>query len=244
MRAILLSAFAVTALAGQAAAADLPTRKEAPAPYIAPPMFTWTGFYGGLNAGYAFGNNSVNTTSTNTFAFPAAGGPNLAAAITGLSNFGARPNNNGFIGGGQIGYNWQFSSAWVGGIETDLDGLGSGKGSAGAVTSMVVPGFPANTVNSERLGHPSSRLSRHIACAVGLPLDAELSCFRNGWPCLWRRQREHLHHPNAFRAECPSAADMGKCGLYPQYAGRLGARWRIRMDVCAELERQGRRYLL
>ena len=41
---------------GLAAAADLPTSKGAPvAPAVYAPAFTWTGFYIGLNAGYAFG---------------------------------------------------------------------------------------------------------------------------------------------------------------------------------------------
>ncbi len=43
---------ALTAVGTMAAqAADLPTRKEAPAPIFVPPPFTWTGFYIGVNAG-------------------------------------------------------------------------------------------------------------------------------------------------------------------------------------------------
>ena len=42
-----------------AQAADLPTRKEAPAPVFVPPPFTWTGFYVGLNAGGIWGTGST-----------------------------------------------------------------------------------------------------------------------------------------------------------------------------------------
>ena len=99
MKAFLLSCSAL-ALAGSAMAADLPSRK-APVSYIAPPpVFTWTGFYVGLNAGAAFrvGNNNNN----NGF-------------FAGNNNGG---NSTGFVGGGQVGYNWQ-SGAIVWGLETD-----------------------------------------------------------------------------------------------------------------------------
>jgi outer membrane immunogenic protein len=43
----------------------------------------------------------------------------------------------GFIGGGQIGYNWQVSSAWLVGLETDIQGV-SGQGS-GTLTNSVGP---------------------------------------------------------------------------------------------------------
>ncbi|MBV9288776.1 MAG: porin family protein [Hyphomicrobiales bacterium] len=109
------AALAVTGAFG-AQAADLPTRKMAPAPVFVPPPFTWTGFYIGVNAGAIWGSGNVRT---NVFA-PAINP--FGALITTdfpLSNFGSSPT--GFIGGGQAGYNWQ-TGAWVFGVETDFDG--------------------------------------------------------------------------------------------------------------------------
>jgi outer membrane immunogenic protein len=112
-----LTGIAATALVAGGAiaaqAADLPTRKEAPAPVFVPPPFTWTGFYVGLNAGAAWSMGSRQTTLsvptfTNNF---------LVASWPG--NLGN--SNTGFIGGGQAGYNWQ-TGAFVIGVETDFDG--------------------------------------------------------------------------------------------------------------------------
>jgi outer membrane immunogenic protein len=87
--------FAATALAlavVPAGAADFP-RQDARAPYVArlPAVtFSWTGPYVGANLGYQWGNLS-----------PLAGDP------------------NGFAGGVQAGYNWQFGQFVVGG-EADI----------------------------------------------------------------------------------------------------------------------------
>ena len=49
---------ALTIISGAALAADLPAR-VAPPPYVAPlPVFTWTGAYVGVNAGYVFDGGS------------------------------------------------------------------------------------------------------------------------------------------------------------------------------------------
>ena len=98
-----------------AQAADLPTRKEAPVPVFVPPPFTWTGFYLGLNAGGIFSSGSRSLTLVD----PNAGfdGGFLNGALPG----GLGNGSDGFIGGGQAGYNWQ-TGAFVLGVETDFDG--------------------------------------------------------------------------------------------------------------------------
>jgi outer membrane immunogenic protein len=97
-----------------AQAADLPTRKEAPAPVFVPPPFTWTGFYVGLNAGgiAPSGSRGASILDTN----PATTGFISAEFPGGLGS-----QSVGFLGGGQAGYNWQ-TGAFVLGVETDFDG--------------------------------------------------------------------------------------------------------------------------
>jgi outer membrane immunogenic protein len=93
MRKIIVALLAATTLGvGAAAAADLPRR--APAPMYSPaPVFSWNGFYIGANAGWGWANTD-----------------------SGASDM------NGFVGGGQIGYNWQGASPLVLGIEADFQG--------------------------------------------------------------------------------------------------------------------------
>jgi outer membrane immunogenic protein len=107
---------ALTAVGTMAAqAADLPTRKEAPAPIFVPPPFTWTGFYIGVNAGGIWPSGSRNATIFDPNA--AIDGGFINAGFPG----GLGSQSAGFIGGGQAGYNWQ-TGAFVLGVETDFDG--------------------------------------------------------------------------------------------------------------------------
>ncbi|MGD9542031.1 MAG: outer membrane protein, partial [Methylocystis sp.] len=61
-----------------------------------------------------------------------------------LSASGVRSgsSNGGFIGGGQIGYNWQFYNSFVAGIEADIQGIASNNS---AVTGF---GAAANPIDS------------------------------------------------------------------------------------------------
>ncbi len=137
-----LAAAAVALYAGSAFAADLPARKDAPVFVPPPPPPLWTGFYGGLNAGYGWGaSNGVATDTTAVTDAWAAGGNSVAnvtyisraiPGATALASSGvASVNQNGFIGGGQIGYNFQFGPSFVAGVEVDMQGTGI-RGSGGA----------------------------------------------------------------------------------------------------------------
>jgi outer membrane immunogenic protein len=68
--------------------------------YVAP-VFTWSGFYVGLNAGYGFGTSSWSGGGLGTGGF----------------------STNGWLIGGTLGYNLQTGN-WVWGLETDLDWSG------------------------------------------------------------------------------------------------------------------------
>ena len=61
MKKLLLATVAVFGFAGAAAAADLPSRYAPPPVVAAVPLFTWTGFYVGVNAGYGWNTNDSNT---------------------------------------------------------------------------------------------------------------------------------------------------------------------------------------
>ena len=96
---------ALLALSIVANAADVGARPPVYAPppvYVAPP-FSWTGFYIGVNLGGAWDQRNVTDS------------------LFGLSL--SNGNDKGaFIGGGQLGFNYQFGN-FVLGVEGDIDGV-------------------------------------------------------------------------------------------------------------------------
>jgi len=95
----------VSLFAAAASAADLPAR-EAPAPIIAaPPIFTWTGFYAGLNAGWGWRSDDSQSV--------------VIGGVAPGTLFFDNDDDGGFTGGGQIGYNYQIGSVVVG-LEADI----------------------------------------------------------------------------------------------------------------------------
>jgi outer membrane immunogenic protein len=111
---------AALTLTGSAFAADLPSRK---APIIVPPpVFTWAGFYGGVNFGYA-STNGATTNGAPIFNDGSAGAAAPYAALAALGAVSSQPSSGGLIGGVQAGYNWQFAPSFVGGFEADIQGV-------------------------------------------------------------------------------------------------------------------------
>jgi outer membrane immunogenic protein len=84
-------------IAAPAAAADLPAQSYTKAPAAVAALYNWTGFYVGLNAGGAFGRVSGDVGESGSISM------------------------NGFIGGAQLGYNWQINNI-VFGLEADFQG--------------------------------------------------------------------------------------------------------------------------
>src|ERR1700686_2276308 len=91
----------IAGFVGPASAADLPARTYTKAPVAAPAMtYNWTGCYIGGNVGAAW-------------AKPARTRIGLAdGTVLPALNFGSA-NGSSFIGGGQIGCDYQFSGNWV-----------------------------------------------------------------------------------------------------------------------------------
>jgi outer membrane immunogenic protein len=131
-----------------ASASDLGT--SAPVYMKAPAAvpYTWSGLYGGANAGWVGSTgNAIALTGTDTG----------TAGLGSMLADGVIPSNinlgyNGFLGGGQLGYNWQ-SGNWVFGLEGDIDGV-SAK-SSGIFPDCLAPVPPAGlatplTLNATR----------------------------------------------------------------------------------------------
>ena len=149
-RRTLLASVGAIALTGSAAfAADLPSRAPPPVYLPPPPVFTWTGLYLGVNAGGTWSNNNtVDTATIDAFGEPAlGGGPEFGVASAALATASVPAKIDGFIGGGQIGYNFQFTNSFVAGLEADIQGIAASNGSNLVFSQATVGGFEGNPID-------------------------------------------------------------------------------------------------
>ena len=138
---MLTSAAMVLGVSQMASAADLPAKAV-----IAPaPIWTWTGFYVGAHVGGGWGTTESTLTSVTlppappvVFTFPF-----------------AQNSRSGFLGGGQVGYNWQ--NGWVVlGVQGDIAGMDV-KGTVPCVVALSC------TAKSDWLATVSGRIGGVVA---------------------------------------------------------------------------------
>jgi len=123
MKKVVLACALLSVLGGVASAADIPVRAPYSAPPAPPAYYTWTGFYIGGNIGGAWARGSVDDS------------------LFGLS---ASADHSGFIGGGQLGFNYQFSNIVLG-VEWDFDGTSLDATGNGVATRIGFLQGSANT---------------------------------------------------------------------------------------------------
>ena len=117
-------------LAAPASAADLAARPYNKAPVYAPaPVMSWTGFYIGAHIGGAWRGDE-------TF---------------GVAGWTGNNNDGRFMGGGQVGADYQFAPNWLVGIEANISALGNNN------ETFVAPGFIASRKN-DYVGSVTGRL--------------------------------------------------------------------------------------
>ena len=135
------NALALVAFAGTEA---LPQRDSKDKEVMAAPSpscdYSWTGFYIGANAGYGWGN-----ADTKFIPLPSAASFNFLAPTT------RNPDPDGFIGGAQLGYNFQWKCLVLG-VEADFQGSDM----EGSEKTSPVPEFNAGGPNN-----PESYLVAH-----------------------------------------------------------------------------------
>ena len=178
-----------------ARAADLPVRAPPPPPVL---VFSWTGFYIGANIGGAWAKNNWTDTLF-------------------LTNFNG--NNGVFIGGGQIGGNYQIGSFVIGG-EWDFDWAANNNGGTG----VVIPAVGTVVVTN------NNRWITTVAARFGFAVDHWLLYGKAGGGWVGSNNPAITNVSTGVSLTCGNFTNCAK-----QQQRRLaGRRWR-RMDVRAEL---------
>jgi outer membrane immunogenic protein len=122
-------AFALTVgAAATALAADLPAPAPVPPPLYTPPVvYNWTGLYIGGNLGVGWDGGSFSDTIGNTLSLS---------------------NNPLFLGGGQVGLNYQFYNGFLIGAEADFDWLSKTSNSSNTVVLQNPTAIPTGSTAS------------------------------------------------------------------------------------------------
>jgi outer membrane immunogenic protein len=154
-------------LGGAAAAAELAVEPRAhPLPPPPPPrVWSWSGFYMGVNGGYSTGADDYTQTTV------------LAPApVVTLGSFARNTNNpKGGLFGAQGGFNWQTGPV-VWGLEGDLQGASQSATACGHLCFQSIPGAVLGTTVYQKLKWFNTARAR-----VGYANGPTLFYITGGW---------------------------------------------------------------
>jgi outer membrane immunogenic protein len=159
---------------GAASAADLPAQTYTKAPAAVTPVHSWTGCHVGGNLGGGWSKQDQNRVGQ------IGNGP--APPV-----FYGSETDSAFIGGGQVGCDYQFGGSWVAGIQGQLD-WGSVNG------SHALPSFPTFTMFDKTtfVGTATARIAYLFAPLV-------LGYVKGG--AAWSRNSDFLNQPSGALSE-------------------------------------------
>jgi len=214
MKKIALGIFAISALAVTPAVARV---KTPPAQVVAAPAESWTGFYVGATAGYGWGRDggvSFNDYPPGSFA---------ASFAAGQTPRFVGDTPIGFVGGGQVGYNYQINTNWLVGLEGDFSGTGI-KGDGAYF--FTLPGAQLNTTVSQSLNWLATVRGR-----VGYVMDRVLIYGTGGAAFGQVRESFHLDTPIA-----PITIDGSTSSVRSGWAAGVGGEYKVARNISVKAE--------
>jgi outer membrane immunogenic protein len=169
-------------LASPAIAADMPVKAPPPPP---PTVFSWTGFYVGLNAGGTWARSNADTSVNCNVPFVGPPFPYFCDSTFGAANGAAVSaagsgtiNASAFTGGVQAGYNWQGPNL-IYGLETDFDAFrlrGSRQGTGTYSVGTIVSGPSSFAINSSF----NTDWLYTLRGRIGVPVSSNLMAYATG----------------------------------------------------------------
>ena len=218
----ILIAAAVAALgSGAAMAADLPTHKPPAVSPAAQMLATdWSGFYFGLNGGYARGasTNSFQAISTTLANFPT-----LVAAVNGAGSQSMSETGGAF--GAQAGYLWQASESYAFGVEADA----GWSGMSGSINTLTpLPLFGGNFTMNQRL---DARWTSSLRARLGFVPAQGLMVYVTGGAAL-----AGFHYASQFNDRFNEFESVNLTSAKPGWVAgggleyKLGTAWSARLE--------------
>lgn len=130
-------------------------------PALAAPVQNWTGFYVGVNAG--FGGDKFKYPASGTFVDTAPDEDSDTGTTT-FSGSGSQ-TSSGFVGGGQVGYNFQVGSGWLLGAEADI-------AASGIQGKTAISGSSTGGTSGSASGQISTKIDYFgtVRARVGVPI--------------------------------------------------------------------------